>query len=73
MLEAVDRKVFSIDSSPTASSRRPFGEYTTTIGMHWDGTYRDRSAYSDGFWTEEDYANYGPRCTHPEKFAKHLA
>lgn len=69
-LEALDREIFHNDFPPTASSRRPFGDFTTTVAMHWDGTYRDRVAGPDRrFWPE--ISGDSPRPA--SQFAKHLA
>lgn len=72
MLEASDREIYPIDIVPTASSRRPFGEYTTTLAMHWDGTYRDRVSGGTEFWTEED-GDYSGFLDKFSRVARHLA
>lgn len=75
MLEASDREIYPIDIVPTPSSRRPFGEYTSTLAMHWDGTYRDRLAGSDPgeFWSDFQYKHFEGPASPSVINAKHLA
>lgn len=70
-LESLPRENYPSDYLPRAMYRRPMYGDGTTLAMHWDGTYRDHDAYSNGFWTDLDYANYGHPTT-ARFFARHL-